>query len=230
MKFQKIFNLAVQLLFPALLSFTTFAAEDGVPFAVSGEQVEFHPPSGWKLAWMSGKGNGSYLAEYIPEKENVNEWREGYLAIERLEYPSNEVLREIENNKTRIADLGLIQFLKKAKETCGGQHAAMSQRTNIFNGVYFAVGGGYCDRYGPAAPFGEGAFVAFAEGKRYFFRIQYAWRPKSVDDQKVNTPWRITPEKAKEYIESIKSMSLCGGDVQPVCKVAYVHSQIAPHN
>lgn len=222
MKLQAIVYLVAQLLFLAPLSAPAHAAEDGTPFAVSGEQLEFQPPGGWKLAWMSGKADGSYIAEYIPENEDINTWRDGYFAVQRYEYPSKEALKEIENNKSRFADFALIQYIKMAKNGCGGQHNAMSQRTNTFNGVYFAVGGGYCDRYGPAAPFGEGSFVAIAEGQRYFFKIQYGWRPKSINDQKVNAPWHLTPEKAKEYLESIKTISLCGSDGLPACKVVYV--------
>jgi hypothetical protein len=194
------------------------AADDGVPFSVVGEQLDHHPPEGWKLAWMNGKADGTYIAEYISEAEDINSWREGYLAIERLEYPPAEVLKEIEKRKSRVADVALYQLVRKAKETCGGQHVEMTQRTNTFNGVYFAVGGGYCDRYGKVAPFGEGSFVAFAEGKSYLFRIQYGWRPKSAQDQEGNVPWRIAPQKAKQYLEAIKAMSLCGGLDQPACR------------
>lgn len=221
MNTRKTLNLLIQFLFLASFSFYTFAAEDGTPFAVNGEQMDYSPPSGWKLAWMHGKQDGPFIAEYIPENEDINAWREGYLSMQRFEYPSVEMLHKLKENKTRIADMGLIQTVNKANETCGGQHTPMSQRTNTFNNVYFAVGGGYCDKYGTAAPYGEGSFVAFAEGKKFFYRIQYSWRPKSADDQKSNLPWRITPSKAKEYLESIKAMSLCGGDEQPACKVSY---------
>jgi len=194
------------------------AANEGAPFAVIGEQLDHRPPDGWKLAWMSGKADGSYIAEYIPEEEDIQSWREGYLAIERLEFPPADVLQEIEKYKTRLADVALHQFAKRAKETCGGQHAEMSQRTNTFNGVYFAISGGYCDRYGKAAPFGEGSFIAFAEGQNYFFRLQYGWRPKTIQEQQKNVPWRIDPQKALQYLEAIRASSLCGGLDQPACR------------
>lgn len=194
------------------------AANDGVPFSVIGEQLDLRPPEGWKLAWMSGKADGSYIVEYIPEAEDIDSWRVGYLAIERLEYPPAEVLKELEKRKTRVADVALYQFAKKAKETCGGRHMEMAHRTNTFNGVYFAVGGGFCDRYGQAAPFGEGSFFAFAEGESYLFRIQYGWRPKTIQDQESNVPWRIAPQKAAQYLEAIKATSLCGGLDQPECR------------
>lgn len=198
--------------------FAVSAENDGVPFSVIGEQLDHRPPEGWKLAWMSGKADGSYIVEYIPDAEDINSWRVGYLAIERLEYPPTEVLKELEKHKTRVADVALYQLVKKAKETCGGQIAEMARRTNTFNGVYFAVSGGYCDRYGQAAPFGEGSFIAFAEGNSYLFRIQYGWRPKTAQDQENNIPWRIAPQKATQYLEAIKATSLCGGLDQPACR------------
>lgn len=205
--------------------FVASAAANGEPFPITGEQLEFPLPEGWKLAWMSGKGGGGgYLSEYIPQTEGIHSWREGYLAVERLEYPSTEALKELEKYKIRLSDFALHQFLKKAKEICGGQHTNMAQRTNIFNGVYFAVGGGYCDRYGPAAPFGEGSFVAFAEGKNFWFRIQYGWRPKTLQEQGNNLPWRISPKKATDYLEAIKAATLCGGVEEPVCRNSPVYA------
>jgi hypothetical protein len=202
--------------------FATSAPENGAPFAVVGEQLDYAAPKGWKLAWMDGKPDGSYVAEYIPQTEEINSWRDGYLAIARLPYPPAQILKEIENSKTTISELALIQYIQKAKDTCGGKHEAMSQRTNTFNDIYVAVGGGFCDKYGSAAPFGEGAFVAFAQGKNYLFRVRYGWRPRSDQNQSDNLPWRITPSVAKEYLEAIKALSLCAGVGQPACKNNYV--------
>ncbi|MDY0205194.1 MAG: hypothetical protein RBR82_01070 [Pseudomonas sp.] len=216
--FKLITHLSCLVLFPCAV----FAQEEGASFPVYGEQLEFQPPSGWKLAWMSGAEDGPYLAEYIPEHEDIDAWREGYLSVQRFEYPPSDVLQEIKAHKTRLADIALDQYITQAQETCGGQHQAMSQRTNMFNGIYFAVGGGYCDKYGPSAPFGEGAFVAIAEGKQFFFKIQYAWRPISAAEQQRNRPWRIAPQQAKEYLESIKTISLCGGEHQPECQISYI--------
>jgi hypothetical protein len=222
MEFWKKLSPAVLFLFSPLIALPlpASAAENGKPFPVVGEQLGHRPPEGWKLAWMSGNANGGYIAEYIPGAEDLNSWRDGYLSIERLAYPPAEVLKELEKHKTRTADVALYQFIEQAKKSCGGQHTQMSQRTNTFNGVYFAVGGGYCDRYGPAAPFGEGSFVAFVEGKSYLFRIQYGWRPRAARAKLENGPWAISPQKATQYLEAIKATSLCGGSGQPVCPSA----------
>ncbi|RST52116.1 hypothetical protein EJI01_16480 [Variovorax sp. MHTC-1] len=196
-------------------NFALAALAEGEPFAVVGEQLDHPSPLGWKLAWMSGEAEGSYVAEYVPATEEINSWREGYLAIERLKYPPAE---KLDKRKTMIADVLAFGYGKNAKEKCGGRHFPMVQRADTFNGTYLAVGGGFCDSYGPAAPFGEGAIFAFAEGKEFLFRIQYGWRPKSAQEQRTNIPWRIDPETARRYIEAIKTTALCNGPAQPLCR------------
>lgn len=191
------------------------------PFSVAGEQLDIPPPKGWKLAWMEGKPDGSFLVEYIPEDEDINSWREGYLAVERFDYPPVNILKDLAKNKIETTDVALVQFIEKVKENCGETYEKMSQGSKTFNGVHFAVGGGYCDKNFSIAPFGEGAFVAFVEGKNYVFRIQYGWRPISAQEQSNNVPWRISPQKAKEYLEAITASTLCGGVSQPVCKNSY---------
>lgn len=210
----------------ALLTLMTpaaFAATKWSPFRVSGEQLDFRVPDGWKLAWMSGKGDDQYLAEYLPVNENIDAWRGEYFSINRFRYPSQKIRDKIAALHSSVAAVALYQFIRKADATCGGIHVDMSQRIAMFNGVRFAVGGGYCSRYGSAAPFGEGSIVAFAEGEQYVFRVKYDWRPSSSDEQKEDLPWRNKIQKIKGYIESIKLMTLCGGKDEPVCKVSYVH-------
>ena len=214
---------AISLSFLCAISpYASSAEEGGAPFTVMGERIDHPVPKGWKLAWMSGKPDGRFVVEYIPEIEQVDSWREGYLAIERLPYPAAEAMKEIESKKQTTSGLALSLYIQMAKERCGGKHESMSQRSNIFNGTYFSVGGGFCDKYGPSAPFGEGSFVAFAQGKDFLFRIQYGWRPKSAQELNMNLPWRIAPQIAKEYLEAIKASSLCAGIGQPECKTSYV--------
>lgn len=191
----------------------------GKPFKVIGEQVEHKIPDGWKLAWMEGKADGRYFAEYIPAGEDINSWRTGYLAIERIPYPSPQILDEIHKMKTTFSEIGLHHFMEIAAKRCGEKHIEMSRRVNTFNGVFFAVSGGFCDHYDNIAPFGEGAFVAFLEGKNNVFRIQYSWRPISEATKNNDLPWRIPSNKAEAYLNAIKATTLCGGESQPNCTI-----------
>jgi hypothetical protein len=106
---------------------------------------------------------------------------------------------------------------RRRKKNAAGGISRWFKGLTTFNETYIAVSGGFCDSYGPAAPFGEGAIFAFAEGKEFLFRIQYGWRPKSAIEQRVNIPWRIDPETARKYVEAIKATSLCNGPAQPMC-------------
>jgi hypothetical protein len=201
-----------------LLPHAALSEVDGAPFAVIGERVDHPVPKGWKLAWMGGKPDGRFVVEYIPASEQIDSWRGGYLAIERLPYPSPEVLDELASKKQAASEFALSLYIQMAKKNCGGKHESMSQRSNVFNGAIFSVGGGFCGRYGPAAPFGEGALVAFVQGKSFLFRIQYGWRPKSAQELSANLPWRITSQVAQKYLGAIKASSLCAGVGQPECE------------
>jgi hypothetical protein len=200
------------------LPLTALASESGKPFAVIGEQIDHPVPQGWKLAWMDGEPDGRFVVEYIPQSEQIDSWREGYLAIERIPYPSAEALEEVARMNLKPSDFLLNLYIQGAGKSCGGKHEAMSQRSNTFNGAYFSVGGGFCDRYGSAAPFGEGSFVAFVQGESFLFRIQYGWRPRSEQELNRSLPWRITPQDAEAYLGAIKASSLCAGAGQPKCK------------
>jgi len=202
------------LLLPGISPIVTFATEKGTPFRVIGEQLEHPIPKNWKLAWMDGKPDGRFVVEYIPENDDINTWRKGYLAIERLPYPSSEVMQQIEGN---ISEFALSRYIQLAKERCAGKHKAMSQRTNTFKNTLMSVGGGFCDKYGPAAPFGEGSFVAFVQGEDFLFRVQYGWRPDSTKELNANLPWRISRQAATQYLEAIKASSLCGGTGEREC-------------
>ncbi|SDG37429.1 MULTISPECIES: hypothetical protein [unclassified Duganella] len=204
----------------ALLSANAAAQEQpeaGKPFTINGEQVTLPVPKFWKLAWMEGTPDGANVLEYIPPDEDIKSWRGGYLQISRSAYPAPELLAQLEQAKANITDVALAQNTRDAAKGCGGKYQAMPQHALTFNNVRFAVGGGFCDLYGPAAPLGEGAFVAFIQGKDYLFRIHYGWRPATPEEQKSHLPWRITPAASLRYLESIKAATLCGGKDQAAC-------------
>jgi len=202
---------------------TSFAdTQTGAPFSVLGERLDISPPQGWKLAWMQGTPEGEYLVEYIPEHEDINSWKTGYLLVVRKPYPPAELMKEIAEMKTRFADLSLIQTINFVAKNCPDKHEPTSQRTNTFNGVYFAVGGGCCSLARDQIPFGEGAFIAFAEGKDFVYKIQYGWRPQS-ESEKRSSPWGIDEEKSKLFLMSIRSATLCD-DSKSNCKNTYTKS------
>jgi hypothetical protein len=197
---------------------SAFAAEKGKPFNVTGERMDIQVPAGWKLAWMDKMPDNGYLQEFIPKSEDINAWRKGYLSIQRIAYPPAAVLEEIKRTNRHLADVALASYMETADVNCEGKNTEMSQRANEFNGVHFAVSGGFCDRFGTAAPFGEGAIIAFAEGRNFLFRIQYGWRPANEQEAQSNLPWRESWEVMTSYLKTIKASSLCGNADRPVCK------------
>lgn len=215
---KKKFSQLLVILFSSITSLPVLSAADGAPFTVTGEQVVHRPPAGWKLAWMSGKSDGNYFSEYIPDEEDINSWRKGYLLIQRIGFPPNEIVKALEKNRIRIGDALLYSFMQEVRKTCGGRQESMEFKGNNFNGLYFAMGGGFCDRYGPAAPFGEGQIVGFVEGKNFMFRIQYSWRPRSTAEHGDHIPWRIAQDKIEQYRTAIQATTICGNAETPACK------------
>ena len=200
-----------------------WAAEgDGSAFAVHGERIDHIPPQGWKLAWMVGDADGAYVVEFIPESEDINFWQQGYLAIARMPYPTAEALKEVVKGDMKVSEVAVQYYNGEAVNACAGKFYPMSHRTNTFNGAIFSVSGGFCDKNGPPARFGEGAVFAYVEGKDYLFRIQYSWRPKSAED-KQDIPWRVDPEELGSYLKAIIASRLCGGSNELPCKENYVH-------
>lgn len=194
-------------------------AAAGSAFEVHGEQLQHTVPAGWRLAWMEGdrSGNGEVMAEYLPPGEDIQTWRGGYLLIRRLPMPSAEVLQQVAASGATLAQVGITQQQEKAKTFCAGRFTPTSARSNRFNGVEFAVAGGFCDKLGPAAPFGEGAVVAFVQGNGFMHQLQYGWRPADAAELRRNKPYRIEPARIAGYMQAITATTLCGGDQQPTC-------------
>lgn len=195
----------------------TPAAEAGAPFTVNGEQLALPIPKFWKLAWMEGAADADYVAEYIPEDEDINSWRGGYLQISRAAYPPADVLARLAEARVNISDMALAQHVSTAARHCGGRHEAMQAQALTYNGIRLALGGGFCDQYGPAAPFGEGAYIAFVEGKDYMFRLHYGWRPRTPAERASYLPWRLAPAADAYFQDALKAATLCGGKDQPPC-------------
>ncbi|MFA6119828.1 MAG: hypothetical protein WCT35_02415 [Sideroxydans sp.] len=194
-----------------LITSNSYAETGGEPFSVKGERIDITPPAGWKLAWMIGKPDGEYFAEYIKDGEDVLSWKSGLLLIRRAPYPSADIREQISKLKAKVADVGLIQLANQTREICKGQYVPTAQRVNTFGGLYFSVGGWYCGLVGPNIPYGEGAYVALIEGKDFIHLIQYSWRPQSEVEVKAS-PWAIEENTATAYLQSIISAVICDED------------------
>lgn len=186
------------------------SAGDGDFFEVEGEQLVYKVSSQWKPSWMGGDSKGGFFIEYIPEYEQINTWKFGYLKIQRYPYPSTEILEKIKVSGTRISELAVLQLQDEAAKGCGGKHEKMTQKTSTFNGMIFSVSGGFCDKYGKAAPYGEGSVFAFIEGVDFLHSVQYSWRPVDKEMAKENAPWGIFSPLLAQYLNDIKLITSCG--------------------
>lgn len=196
------------------------AAPQGESFAVTGERVVTAIPQGWKLAWMMGTPAGGFMAEYIPAEDNIDTWHGGYLAIARFPYPSAKVMQEFKDKKVHPAEVAQAQLQDALRNSCGDKFEAMPRGLNQLGDLLFSVSGGYCPHMGTTAPFGEGSFVAFIEGKEFLHKVQYSWRPASTKEQDQNKPWGIGKDKSVQYLEAMKASTLCDGSYK-ACSANY---------
>ena len=209
-----LFGISLQNAMPALADPVV-----GMPFNVKGERLDVTPPPDWKIIWMEGDPKGEYLVEYAPPGEDVENWKTGHLSIVRKPFPSAQTMKEIRDAKLKVADVALIGMVKRISGGCAG-YEEVTMRTSNANGLYLALGGGFCSKPSDNAPLGEGAFVGFYESKNFIYKVQYSWRPQS-DAEKQSSLWGIDAAHAKLYRESLKSAALCD-ESKKTCKTRYL--------
>lgn len=208
---------AFLLILPSLV----VATEDGLPFRVQGEQLDYVPPDGWKLAFMKRKADDGFFAEYIPNNDDIHTWKNGFLLVNRMF--GAEIIKEIRKTNKQAAEVAMSAYMELATKGCRGEVTPKAPISEMINGCLTVSGGFFCDGdESPTAPHGEGAFVSFIEGKDYLHRIQYSWRPQSKEELVINSPWHIEPSKSQAYLNALKSVTLCGGANLPACKIKYV--------
>jgi len=175
---------------------------------VNGENLLIHPPSGWRLAHTNGDPDGNYVVEFMPNAEEKEAWREGYMSVQRGAFnPSSG---------QHMAPQALATLMQVAQTKCPGRFVPMTSKDTQISGAYAAVGGGFCSRDGDVAPYGEGNLTAIIEGRKNLFLVQFGWRPATEDDQK-DSGWRIRPERLKQYLDLINQASLCGAQGELPC-------------
>jgi hypothetical protein len=116
-----------------------------------------------------------------------------------------------------LVQLGSMQRQADARQHCPGTFTEIPPRSDRVGVLDFAVAGGFCDRYGPAAPFGEGALVALVQGKDFVHRIEYHWRPANDAERSRDLPYRIDAATLEQFRQALIASTLCGGGQQPAC-------------
>lgn len=194
-------------------SHKAFAVE-GDFFEIEGEQLVYKVSTQWRPVWMSGDPKANFFVEYIPEYEQINNWKFGYLKIQRHPYPAPEIMEKIKASGGRISDIAAQQFQEQTSKNCLGKHEKMTHRTNTFNNLFFSVTGGFCNKYGSVAPYGEGAVFAFIEGKDFLHSVQYGWRPIDEKTAKENAPWGVFSPLLIQYLNEMKLITTCNSSAE----------------
>lgn len=182
---------------------------EGNLFQPNGENLQIKAPAGWRLAYMNGDPNGDYVVEFMPENEAHDSWREGYMSVQRGAVSMSA--------GTHLSTQFVQRILQGAQRNCSGHFMPMKQKDSVTNGAYTSIGGGFCDRVGSIAPFGEGSLIAVVEGSTNMFLVQFGWRPATENELKAYG-WRITPQKLQQYLDLLNSAVLCGGKDQGACR------------
>jgi len=192
------------------LSLSAVAGPKEAPAAPSnGENLVIQPPAGWRLAYMTGDPGSNYMVEFMPNGEDQDNWREGYMSVKRGAYTPV--------GGQHLATQAVESLIQSAQSKCAGHFVVMKQKNTQTNGAYTSIGGGFCDRYGGVAPYGEGNLTAVVEGKKNLFMVQFGWRPATESDLK-DYSWRIQPERLQQYLNLINQANLCGGgNDEPAC-------------
>ncbi|KAF1049047.1 MAG: hypothetical protein GAK35_00024 [Herbaspirillum frisingense] len=208
--------LAACVALAALLPLRAGAEAEGRVFQPVGENLMISPPAGWRMAFMDGDPEGDYVVDFLPANEAHDSWREGYMGVQRRSYPDGALADNIRARNLTLAQVAITEVMQSAQRNCPGRFVPMRQKDSLTNNIPTSVSGGFCDRVGAAAPYGEGTVMAVYEGKERLFVVQFSWRPATENELK-EYAYRITPAKLQQYLDLLNGASLCGGPDEGKC-------------
>ncbi|TWC64139.1 hypothetical protein FB597_109122 [Herbaspirillum sp. SJZ099] len=188
----------------------------GAVFQPQGENLMISTPPGWRMAYMDGRPDGDYVVDFLPPNEAHDSWREGYMGVQRRSFPDSALLDNIKARNLNVPQVAMTEIMQGAQRNCPGRFQPMGQKNTVTNGIPTSVSGGFCDRAGAAAPYGEGSVVAVFQGRERLFVVQFGWRPATPNELK-EYGWRITPARLQQYLDLINGATLCGGPDQGPC-------------
>lgn len=204
--------LSLALMLPRALR----AEVTGRIFQPAGENLMIAPPAGWRLAYMDGDPGGEYVVDFLPANEAHDSWREGYMGVQRRGYPGASLVENIQARNLSIAQVALAEVMQGAQRNCPGRFNAMGQKVSMTNNMPTAISGGFCERVGPAAPYGEGTVLGVFQGKQYLFVVQFSWRPSTANELN-QFAFRITPARLQQFLDLMNAATLCGGPDEGKC-------------
>lgn len=192
------------------------AEVQGAVFQPQGENLMIAPPAGWRMAYMDGDPDGDYVVDFLPPNEALDSWREGYMGVQRRSFPDSALLSNIRARNLSVPQVAITELMQSAQRQCPGRFLPMKQKDSLTNNIPTSVSGGFCDRAGSDAPYGEGSVIAVFEGKQRLFVVQFGWRPSNPNEWK-QYGYRITPDRLQQYLNLLNAATLCGGAEQGPC-------------
>lgn len=200
----------------ALLPLQARAEAEGSVFQPRGENLMISPPAGWRMAFMDGDPGGDYVVDFLPANEAHDSWREGYMGIQRRSFPDSALVANITARNLTVAQVAITEVMQNAQRNCPGRFVPMKQKDSLTNGIPTSTSGGFCDRAGAAAPYGEGTVLAVYQGKERLFVVQFSWRP-STQNELNQYAFRITPARLQQFLDLMNAATLCGGPDEGAC-------------
>jgi len=192
------------------------AEAEGRLFQPTGENLMIAPPAGWRLAYMDGDPEGDYVVDFLPKNEAHDSWREGYMSVQRRTFPEAALRDNIRARNLTMPQVAISEVMQIAQRKCPGRFVPMGQKDSLTNNIPTSVSGGFCDRLGPSAPYGEGSVMAVFEGKERLFVVQFSWRPSTENELK-QFAYRISPERLQQFLDLLNAATLCGGPDEGRC-------------
>ena len=189
---------------------------EGALFQPNGENLMISHPPGWRMAYMDGSPDGDYVVDFLPPNEAHDSWREGYMGVQRRTFPDSPLLDNIKARNLTLAQVAVQEIMQNSQRNCPGRFLPMGQKNTVTNGIPTSVSGGFCDRVGAMAPYGEGSVIAVFQGQERLFVVQFGWRPATQNELK-EYGWRITPARLQQYLDLLNGATLCGGAEEGAC-------------
>ncbi|MFL9925809.1 hypothetical protein PQR62_16125 [Herbaspirillum lusitanum] len=208
----------IAVMLAALLASANVSAEllEGSVFQPNGENLIIQTPPNWRMAYMNGDPGSDYVVEFLPPNEAHDSWREGYMSVQRRTLPGSALMDGIRARQLTLSSVAVGEVLQNVQRNCAGKFMQMRQKDTLTGSAPTSISGGFCDRYGAAAPYGEGSVFAVVEGKKSLFVVQFGWRPATQDENK-QFGYRISPERLQVYLDLLNRAVLCGADDEPAC-------------
>ena len=141
------------------------------PQKLIGEQVDFNLPKNAKLSYLYGDPKTVFLAEYIEDGDNIEQWK-GYFAAQHKSFFPASLLAHLTITAVK-------QKCQNLKESALIEHFNKDMQQNQQQPYTWSY---FCADKTPQAPYGEGGIMYFIQGKENGFKFWQSWRPQSEQE------------------------------------------------